>query len=698
MNAAATLLWAVAAVGATFVSAWLIRWQLKTSRVRRLTRLGEQQLARQDPQSAFASFEQALVLAPDRTALHMGRGLALLSLQRFDDALLSFEHALRKEPDIAEAHYRRGNALLRLGRSTEAVACYERALQLEPGFVDALYNQGLALQGLKRSKEAIGRYDRVLEINPDDAEALNNRGNAWADLKRPERALASYNRAVELRPDLADGLHNQGVALQELKRPADAVRSFEKLVSLAPDYPFAKGKLLHAKMLSCDWRGLTTLRDAVDVDVRLGKKAIEPFGYLGLARHADDLKRCAETYSEDYRPVGPATLPPAAPATDNRIRIGYLSGEFRHQATSLLMAQLFELSDRRRFRQFAFDNGFDDGSATRQRLAAAFDEIVDISRLADDAAASAIRHRGIDILVDLSGYFGFARPGVLALRPAPIQVNYLGFPGTLGSPWIDYVLADVHVIPPDHREHHTEQVVYLPDCYQANDTTRTVPNESPSRAELGLPAHGFVFCCFNNNFKITPEVFEVWMRLLNALENSVLWLLEDNPEAVENLRGEAQQRGVSSHRIVFAKRLPLAQHLARHRQADLFLDTLPCNAHTTASDALWAGLPLLTCMGPTFPGRVAGSLLLALDLPELVTSSLEAYEAQALMLARSPDRLQNLRARLAAHLTTHAPFNTQRLSRSIEAAYETIWARYERGEVPQGFAVPPGQAGPPNCQ
>lgn len=689
MSAAATLLWAAGTAGATVVSAWLIRRLLHASRVRRLTLLGHRQLTHQDPHGALASFDQALMLEPDRTTLHMGRGKALLNLQRFDDALLSFDHALKQEPDIAEAHYRRGNALLRLGRSTDALACYEQALKLEPGFVDALYNQGLALQGLKRSKEAIGSYDRVLEINPDDAEALNNRGNAWSDLKRPERALASYNRAVELRPDLADGLHNQGVALQELKRPADAVCSFEKLVALAPDYPFAKGKLLHAKMLSCDWRGVEALRDAVDEDVRRGKKAIEPFGYLGLARSANDLKRCATTYSDDYRPMRPATLPPVAPATDSRIRIGYLSGEFRHQATSLLMVQLFELSDRRRFQQFAFDNGFDDGSATRLRLAAAFDEIVNISHLADDAAAAAVRHRGIDILVDLSGYFGFARPGVLALRPAPIQVNYLGFPGTLGSPWIDYLLADLHVVPPDHREHHTEQVVYLPDSYQANDTTRSVPNESPSRVELGLPTHGFVFCCFNNNFKITPEVFEVWLRLLNELEGSVLWLLEDNPEAVENLRREARQRGVSPHRIVFAKRLPLAQHLARHRQADLFLDTLPCNAHTTASDALWAGLPLLTCMGPTFPGRVAGSLLLALDLPELVTYSLEAYEAQALTLARSPETLQKLRIRLAERRTTHAPFNTQRLSRHIEAAYETMWARHQRGEPPQGFAVPP---------
>lgn len=689
MSAAATLLWAAGTAGATVVSAWLIRRLLHASRVRRLTLLGHWQLTHQDPHGALASFDQALMLEPDRTTLHMGRGKALLNLQRFDDALLSFDHALKQEPDIAEAHYRRGNALLRLGRSTDALACYEQALKLEPGFVDALYNQGLALQGLKRSKEAIGSYDRVLEINPDDAEALNNRGNAWSDLKRPERALASYNRAVELRPDLADGLHNQGVALQELKRPADAVCSFEKLVALAPDYPFAKGKLLHAKMLSCDWRGVEALRDAVDEDVRRGKKAIEPFGYLGLARSANDLKRCATTYSDDYRAMRPATLPPVAPATDSRIRIGYLSGEFRHQATSLLMVQLFELSDRRRFQQFAFDNGFDDGSATRLRLAAAFDEIVNISHLADDAAAAAVRHRGIDILVDLSGYFGFARPGVLALRPAPIQVNYLGFPGTLGSPWIDYLLADLHVVPPDHREHHTEQVVYLPDSYQANDTTRSVPNESPSRVELGLPTHGFVFCCFNNNFKITPEVFEVWLRLLNELEGSVLWLLEDNPEAVENLRREARQRGVSPHRIVFAKRLPLAQHLARHRQADLFLDTLPCNAHTTASDALWAGLPLLTCMGPTFPGRVAGSLLLALDLPELVTYSLEAYEAQALTLARSPETLQKLRIRLAERRTTHAPFNTQRLSRHIEAAYETMWARHQRGEPPQGFAVPP---------
>lgn len=684
------LWWAVAAAVVTIVSAWLLRWWLRAARVRRLSLLGEKQLAERDPHRALVSFGQALVLAPDRAALHMGCGQALLSLKRFEDAVLSFDRVLAREPGLAEAHYRRGNSLLRLGRSVEALASYERALQIEPRFVDALYNQGFALQAMKRSKEAIRCFDRLLEINPDDAEALNNRGNAWSDLKRPERALASFKRAVELRPDLTQALHNQGVALQELKRPADAVRSFERLIALAPDYPFAIGKLLHAKMLSCNWDGLPALRDLVDADVRRGKKAIEPFGYLGLARRPDDLKRCATTYSEDYRPAAPVTLPPAAPAMDGRLRIGYLSGEFRHQATSLLLVQFFELSDRQRFRQVAFDNGFDDGSTTRQRLAAAFDEIVDISHLTDADAAAAIRHRSIDILVDLSGYFGFARPGVLALRPAPIQVNYLGFPGTLGCPWIDYLLADVHVVPPEHRGHHVEEIVYLPDSYQANDTTRMVPDEAPGRAEQGLPVHGFVFCCFNNGFKITPEVFDVWMRLLSGLEGSVLWLLEDNTEAVENLRREAQQRGVSPDRIVFAKRLPLAQHLERHRHADLFLDTLPCNAHTTASDALWAGVPLLTCMGETFPGRVAGSLLLALDLPELVTYSLEAYEAQARTLARSPETLRALRVRLAANRMTHSPFDTTRLTRDIEAAYQIMWARHQRGEPVQGFAVPRG--------
>jgi predicted O-linked N-acetylglucosamine transferase (SPINDLY family) len=377
------------------------------------------------------------------------------------------------------------------------------------------------------------------------------------------------------------------------------------------------------------------------------------------------------------------------PWRHERIRLAYLCGEFRQQATSLLMIDLFERHDRQRFELYAFDLGWSDGSEIRKRIDAAFHEVVDLSGVDDAQAAAEIRKREIDIVVDLNGYFGQARPGILARRPCPVQVNYLGFPGTLGASHMDYMLADVTVIPPADQGCYDECITYLPDTYQANDSTRTVAEPSGTRADAGLPDGAFVFCCFNNNFKITPAVFAVWMRLLTLVKGSVLWLLKDNDDAAASLQQEARQHGVAPERLVFAPRVPLEQHLTRHRFAHLFLDTLPCNAHTTASDALWAGLPLLTCLGTTFSGRVAASLLKAVGLSELVAPDLAAYEGLALELANSPQRLDYLRGRLERHKASSPLFDTARMARHVDAAFVGMWERNQRGEAPQSFTVVP---------
>lgn len=620
--------------------------------------------------------------------IHRIRGNVLRDRKQYEEALASYDRALRLKPDFAAAHYDRGNALLSLQRPAEALASYDRALTFSPEYADALYNRGLALQSLQRHDEALVSYDRALALKPEDAEALNNRGNALLDLKRLDDALASYDRALSLKPDYVQAIYNRGFALHGLKRPEDAARSYARLLELAPDYPFAKGHLLSTKMLCCDWEQVAQIAEAVENDIQAGKKAAEPFGYLGIGNSARSLGLCAGIYARNA-PRPQTRLWAGERYRNNRIRIGYLSGEFRDQATSILIARLFELHDRNRFELFAFDNGWDDRSEIRVRINKAFDEIVDIARLRDFEAAAAIRHRQIDVLVDLNGYFGLARQGVLAHKPCPVQVSYLGFPGTIGADYLDYILADAQVIPPDHREFYAEKVVYLPDTYQVNDCKRDIEDRIPPRAEFGLPETGFVFCCFNNSFKITPDIFDVWMRLLNKVEGSVLWLLESNAAASHNLRREAGERGVAPERLIFAARIKLDRHLARHKLADLFMDTLPCNAHTTASDALWAGLPVLTCMGGTFAGRVAGSLLNAVGLPELITHSLDDYEALALKLAATPALLLDIRARLGRNRTTHPLFNTDRLRRHIESAYITMWERYQRGEPPESFAVQP---------
>jgi len=677
-------------------------------------------------EEALAHHDEAIALDPDSAAAFLNRGNALHGLARLEEAMASYDRALAIKGDYAEAFSNRGNVLRELARPNESLDSYNRAIAVKPDYPEALNSRGSVLVDLKRHAEALADYDRALAIKPDYREALINRTNplrglrryeealevceralaitandpdAWnmrgsvlLDLKRHADALESYDHALVLEPRHHHALHNRGYLLAELKRHEEAAQSYERLLELAPGYAFLKGELIHQRMLCCDWRQWEALSESIQRDLNAGRKSAEPFGYQAISSSEQDLRRCAELYTADKFPPAQTRMWGGERYDNARIRIGYLSGEFRQQATAVLITELFELHDKSRFELFAFDNGWDDASELRGRIKRAFHDVVDISRLADIEAAAAIRQRKIDILINLNGYFGHGRQGVFRHKPSPVQVNYLGFPGTIGADYIDYIIADRHVIPPGHEAYYTEQVVYLPDTYQVNDSKRKISDDTPARSEVKLPERGFVFCCFNNNYKITPDVFAVWMRLIRKVEGSVLWLLEDNAAAASNLRRAAQSHGVAPERIVFAQRLPLDRHLARHRLADLFLDTLPYNAHTTASDALWAGLPLLTCRGTTFPGRVASSLLNAVGLPELVTGDLQEYEARALQLAATPAMLDDLRAKLARNRTTQPLFDADRFRRHLEAAYVSMWNRYQRGDSPAGFAVPSSQA------
>jgi predicted O-linked N-acetylglucosamine transferase (SPINDLY family) len=403
-----------------------------------------------------------------------------------------------------------------------------------------------------------------------------------------------------------------------------------------------------------------------------------------------DQLRAAETWVAERCPEMPALWRGERYRYD-RIRVAYLSADFHSHATAYLAAGLFEAHDRSRFETVAISFGPDDSSEMRGRLKGAFDRFIDVRDKSDHAAATLLNEMEIDIAVDLKGFTQDARPGILAYRPAPVQVNYLGHPGTMGARYIDYLIADRRIVPEGHERHYREKIVCLPDSYQANDRKRRIAERTPTRAEEGLPDTGVVFCSFNGSFKITPEVFDIWMRLLKSAEGSVLWLLDDNPTAVRNLKREAEARGVPAQHLVFAPRRPLDVHLARHRLADLFLDTLPCNAHTTASDALWAGLPVLACTGNTFAGRVAASLLFAVGLPELITDSLSSYEAMAMKLALDPTELAQLKAKLAAQRNTAALFDTERFTRDLESAYVTMWERSQRGMPPESFSVAAAQ-------
>jgi protein O-GlcNAc transferase len=637
---------------------------------------------------AVTSFDRAIALNPTHAMAYYNRGNALRRLGRHDEALASYQQAIATRPDYAEAYNNCGNSLLELQKPDAALAAYDKAIAIDPFFAEAHCNRAAALIDLRHYKDALAASDRAVALNADFPDAWRARGDCLRNLERYDESLAAYDQALSLSPNLADAWAGRAFVLHALKRHADAMQSWTKLLRYAPDYNFAKGRLAYQKLMACDWSGLAELAQSIEQDVRAGRNSAEPFGYQALSRSAKDLRRCAELFIEKEFPPTKTSLWRPRTRSPGKIRIGYLSGEFRQHATSILITQLFELHDKNKFEIFAYDNGYDDRSEIRRRINAAFHRVADITSISDAQAVARIRADEIDILVNLNGFFGRARTGVFRDRAAPVQVNYLGFPGTIGADYIDYIIADQYVIPREHEQFYVEKVVLLPECYQVNDSKRPIYEIVETRSTAMLPDDGFVYCCFNNSYKITQDVFELWMRLLKKNDKTTLWLVEDNADATHNLRREANECGVSPERLVFAPRVDLAEHLARHRLADLFVDTLPYNAHTTASDALWAGLPLLTCIGSTFPGRVGASLLHAIGMPELITQSLEEYERLALRLAQEPALLRSFKIRLAENRDRCPLFDTKQFARHIEAAYLTMWERHRSGEPPVGFAVP----------
>ena len=620
-------------------------------------------------------------------ALHL---TGLIHFQRGQPAAAAewIGRAIAVNPGVSDAHSNLGLALQQMGRIDAALASYERALQLKPDSPEALNNRGNALQDLRRLPEAIASYDRALQARPDFAQAHNNRGNALRGLDRPLEALASYDRALRLWPDNPDALDNRGRILRDLKRFDEAVPSFARLLAVSPNRAYGQGLLLDTRLNCCDWTDYEATSVAIVAGVERGERVDAPFSFLCHALSPAAQLACARTFAaaECPAPAEPLSLGPR-PRHD-RIRLAYLSADFHSHATAYLMAELFESHDRARFEVTGISYGTADTGPMRERLQAAFDRFVDVRGLSDREVARLLHDGEIDIAVDLKGFTANNRAGIFAHRGAPVQVNYLGFPGTMGAPFIDYIIADRHIIPERLAAAYGEKVVRLPDSYQVNDRKRRIADHTPTRAELGLPERGFVFCSFNNTYKVRPAIFDVWMRLLRQVEGSVLWLLEDNAAAMANLRREAERRGVAPDRLVFAPRLDLDRHMARHRLADLFVDTFPVNAHTTASDALWAGLPLVTLSGETFVSRVAASLLHAVGLPELVTENLADYEALALRLATTPALLAAIREKLEGNRLAAPLFDTDRFRRHIEAAYVTMYERSQRGEAPAGFDVP----------
>ncbi len=621
------------------------------------------------------------IVAADPASFAAQHMLGVLAAQagRIDDALDRIATALKLDPNDPAALVNYGNVLNLKGRFAEAITCYDRALARRPD-ADIFRGRGHALQGLGRLPEALAAYARALALNPSDVQALYRQGVVLGELGQADAALAAYDRVLALQPDHVEALNNRGYIWWLHKRDyARAIADLERALRLAPDLPYGAGAVLHLKMYAADWQDFEESKAALVAGVRAGKRVARPFMFQALADSPEDLRACARIYAQDLHP--PLQGPPHV-SHEGKIRIGYLSGEFREQATAILMAGLYERHDRSRFEIVAIDNGSADGTAMSARLKQAFDRWLDIGALTDADAAAEIRAAGMDILVNLNGWFGKHRMGVFAHRPAPVQVNYLGFPGTLGAPYMDYIIADPIVIPQGQERFYEEAVVTLPGSYQVNDDRGRAIAPVPTRAEAGLPERAFVFCNFNQSYKLTPETFASWMRILRRVDDSVLWLLDAVAPFARNIRAQACAHGVAEERILFAPDRPPDRHLARLSLADLFLDSLPYNAHTTASDALWSGVPVITRLGNAFPGRVAASLLHAAGLPELVTETQEDFEALAVKLATDAAAL----AAVKRKLTRDCPlFDTDLFRRRIESAYERMWQAWRAGDRAKSF-------------
>ena len=629
-----------------------------------------------DLRSAVQYFDRAIAVQPGNGMPYCNRGMALNGLQEFDAALASFAEAIARNDKDAVAHYMRGIIFEMLGRPAVALASYDLAIAANPHSAAFRLHRGNALKELTRLDEALVEYDAAIERDPRYAEAHSNRGVVLLALGRLEAALDSHSRAIQLKPDYAEAYFNRAGVLRINKQFEAAAADYAVVTGLQPDVAYLPGADLEARMQICDWREFDSRLVRIEAGIDRGEPQVHPFPFLGFADSPRLQRKAAEIWASRTCPANDALGKPAKHAPYAKIRVGYFSSDFRQHPVTHLLAELIELHDRDRFEIIAFSFGPDTQDESRKRHERAFDQFLDVQHKTDVEIASLARSLGLEIAVDLCGYVHGGRPQIFALRAAPLQVSYLGYPSTLGADYIDYVVADHILIPPGGEHGFTEKIIFLPDTYQVNDRKRCIAPESPAREELGLPQRGFVFCCFNNNYKILPATFSCWMRILKRVPDSVLWLLEDNASAAASLRRHAGSAGIQPDRLVFAKRVTPSEHLARHRRADLFLDTLPYNAHTTASDALWAGLPVLTCMGHSFAARVAASLLSAVRLPELITSTPEGYEEMAVALATNPLHLRRIRDKLAHHRLTAPLFDSQRFTKHLEAGYVAIHQRY----------------------
>jgi predicted O-linked N-acetylglucosamine transferase (SPINDLY family) len=638
-------------------------------------------------QEAEPILRAATKIQPLSAATLFNHGLVLQNLNRPQDALAAFDKALAKNPRSADAWFGRGSVLLESGKPQEAIVCFDRALAIHPKYALAFSNKGAALFTLRRYSESILNLDECLRIEPSFATAHLCKARALHDLRQFGLALVSIETATTLAPNVGLGWAVRSDICQELRRFGEAIECMRKALSLSPSNKDWRDSLVERKLWACEWSSYQSDLDALREKIRSGV-AVRPYLCISLPFSAAEQFAAAQARVK-AKPLGRRSVSRNRPSSrQGRIRIAYLSSELQAHATATLFVGVLERHDRSRFEITVLNNAARDQSSMQKRVIDAVESFVDVYEFDNDRLIELITEREIDILVNLDFADDSLRAEVFAARAAPLQVNYLAFPGTAAAPNCDYFIADPIVIPPESRQWFAEKIVYLPDCFQPADSKREIATRASSRREASLPDEAFVFCCFNNNRKLNPDTFDAWSRILSATPGSVLWLIQDSATAIGNLKREAEARGVDPSRLIFAKKIPLPEHLSRHRLADLFLDGWPYGALTTASDALWVGLPVLTRVGDTFVSRVASSLLTAVGLPELIAPDREAFVATAIDLATNPERLRALREKLERNRLSAPLFDTELYARRLEAAFEAMHARRLANLPPDDIHVP----------
>ncbi len=559
---------------------------------------------------------------------------------------------------------------------SKALTFINEAIKINSNFAEAYNEQGNALNELKQLEKAINSYDKAININPNFTNAYYNKGVVLHELGNKKLAIENYNEAIKKNPNFIQAHNNKGFAFHQLKKFDESLKSYKKAFEINPNFNFLLGKIIHSKSFLCDWK--SHKEDLKTLAHKLEKNEIAalPFSILSLYDLPLLQKKTAEIFVKKTILHKKNSTNISTTPKNKKMRIGYYSADFRNHAMSFLLSGMFEFHNRSKFEIIAFSFGPKKNDEISKRIKNAFDQFIEVSSKTDKEIAEVSKNLNIDIAVDLMGHTTNSRIGIFSERCAPIQINYLGYPGTSGADFIDYIVADKILIPKENQKYYSEKIIYLPNTYQVRDSKQKISNKIYKRQNFGLPEKSFVFCCFNQNYKITPNIYDIWMRLLKKIDGSVLWLLKNSEEGAKNLKKEAYKRGIEPNRIIFAEKIGIPEHLARHKLADLFIDTFPYNAHTTCSDALWVGLPVITLMGQSFASRVGASLLNAIGLKGLIAKTEKEYENLAIKLATKSEILKKTKKKLEKNKTTQSLFNTKLYTLNIELAYTKIYKNY----------------------